>query len=770
MEYILVASFDIDRGSVMEHQYPSPVGGDEHMLAELMLPDQAHVRSQDWTIFFLHKDAAVEEEGEGAGAGRRKKRRGRGEGQVNGGAEMSGSEEDESEEEEEEEEESGEEDGDVEMEHVDGPPLVYVLNLVNTKQDNSVKRGAIVKAMAICTRHPFLHIYKPLLLLALQQYFAKPVMETLASLYDAVNSMDLSLMPRLSYHEKTILQSSDAKDLFLEKFEAIVAQRMASKEKEHGDALSPPSPTTAGQGQGGGASRGRFGLPRDTHEFDSVVKYANVPVPVKIPVALSPETVGDFSLVKLITTFSTPHTTTPQPFNPTHPHLTTSGPLTPPMIVLLNAMLTQKRVVFLGHNLPSSDVAEAVLGACALASGGLLRGFTRHAFPYTDLTKIDDLLKVPGFIAGVTNPAFAHKSEWWDLLCDLSTGRMKISNRIEQAPLTEGVVYFHQNPSGTTPMNPAGGISAIAAAGGVLSAGLGGNIPTSGGDDTGDAAFMANVLQAIHERHGENAVRSKFRRWVLKFTRVAASFEEVVYGASNLHIHHGPTNNTVSPKTGGAQESPSTAPTSKKAGAGEENPPPEISTGHGYVWPTPQSKTHELAANATRIEGWRNTRSYYNFIQDLAAYYSNRPVKDVDLQHLHDKLAKLRLGHEGSGNVYLAICAAVRTDGEVAQLLSLLCSGTSADWKVGGGAAGGGVGGGGTGFQGQQGLFYLALGLFHPRLEVREAVAELLARVRGHEAGRHFWRGLGRFARMGWERVLAGREERLGGGGGGAEE
>lgn len=42
----------------------------------------------------------------------------------------------------------------------EGPPLVYVLNLVNTKQDKTVKRGAIVKAMAICTRHPFLHIYK----------------------------------------------------------------------------------------------------------------------------------------------------------------------------------------------------------------------------------------------------------------------------------------------------------------------------------------------------------------------------------------------------------------------------------------------------------------------------------------------------------------------------------------------------------------------------------------------------------------------------------
>ncbi|KAK3683049.1 hypothetical protein LTR37_020613 [Vermiconidia calcicola] len=707
VEYILVASFDIDRGSVMEHQYPGPVGGDEHMLAELMLPDGAHVRAQDWTIFFLHKDGAVEEEGEGMES---KKKRGR---------RKSGDGEDSKDDEESEDE----------ADQTDGPPLVYVLNLVNMKQDKTVKRGAVVKAMAICTRHSFLHIYKPLLLLALQQYFANPVMETLASLYEAVNSMDLSLMPRLSFHERSILQSSEAKDLFLEKFEAIIAQRMASANPQQ-DTAAATSP-----------HRSRFGLPRDTHSFETIVHYTSVPVPIKIPVALSPETVGDFSLVKLITTFSHPH-----PFSPTHPHLTTNGPLTHPIIVLINALLTQKRIIFLGHNLPSSDVAEAVLGACALASGGLLRGFTRHAFPYTDLTKIDDLLKVPGFIAGVTNPNFANKTEWWDLLCDISTGKMRISGRIEQAPLTEGVLFFQQNngaAGGGGHMNPGGGISGIVAAGASLSAGLGGGgaVPhgNMAGDVTGDNAFMQNVLQAINERHGENAVRAKFRRWVYKFTRLAAAFEECVYGATSLHIQHARTN--TSPKVG------VDSPLVESPGLSRTTLPPEV-TGHGYVWPSPQAKNQELAANATRIEGWRNTRSYYNFIQDLAAYYTTRPVKDLDLHHLHDKLAKLRLTPDTSAHIYLAICSAVQTDAEISQLLATIVSGSSVDH---------------VGSQ-PQGLFTLALGLFHPKVEVREATAGLLGRVREHDAGRHFWMGLGRFVRIGFERVVAGREVREEGG------
>lgn len=145
----------------MEHQYPVAITGDEHMLAELMLPDQAHMRNQDWTIFFLHKDTSQEEEDQEKQAReerkrRRKRRRDRAAGII--------TEEDDGDydvdEEDDIDDDDDDESTDSDAEDVEGPPLVYVLNLVNTKQDKTVKRGAVVKAMAICTRHPFLHIYK----------------------------------------------------------------------------------------------------------------------------------------------------------------------------------------------------------------------------------------------------------------------------------------------------------------------------------------------------------------------------------------------------------------------------------------------------------------------------------------------------------------------------------------------------------------------------------------------------------------------------------
>jgi hypothetical protein len=161
----LVAAFDIDSGPVMEHQYPVAITGDENMLAELMLPDQAHMRNQDWTIFFLHKDTTQEEDEreKETKAARRRRRQRRRDKEVGLSADETKDEDSTETDEETPELEDGpddEDDTDDEPEGGEGPPLVYVLNLVNTKQDKTVRRGASVKAMAICTRHPFLHIYK----------------------------------------------------------------------------------------------------------------------------------------------------------------------------------------------------------------------------------------------------------------------------------------------------------------------------------------------------------------------------------------------------------------------------------------------------------------------------------------------------------------------------------------------------------------------------------------------------------------------------------
>lgn len=105
-------------------------------------------------------------------------------------------------------------------------------------------------------------------------------------------------MPQFSILETQILAASDNKEIFIEKFEemqliAFPAQRPPSSlsHVQNGEQNGEKSnklkyiDLTSG--------RKNVMINRDTHEFESRVVYNGIPIPVKIPVAILPETVGD---------------------------------------------------------------------------------------------------------------------------------------------------------------------------------------------------------------------------------------------------------------------------------------------------------------------------------------------------------------------------------------------------------------------------------------------------------------------------------------------
>lgn len=129
----------------------------------------------------------------------------------------------------------------------------------------------------------------------------------------------------------------------------------------------------------------------------------------------------------------------PNPFPaPYHPYLHTNGAATHPVILILNALLAYKRVMFLGYGLPANQVARIVLAACALVSGcgQVLRGFTECAFPYANLASLDILEEFNGFVAGVTNPRFEELPMTWDVLCNLETGKVTVSKDLRTSVST----------------------------------------------------------------------------------------------------------------------------------------------------------------------------------------------------------------------------------------------------------------------------------------------------------------------------------------------
>ena len=76
-----------------------------------------------------------------------------------------------------------------------------------------------------------------------------------------------------------------------------------------------------------------------------------------------------------------------------HPHFDI-GPNTSPFLILLFALLSQKRVIFVGHGKPCREVGNCVLSCVAIASGGdLLSGVVDRCYPYVSLAHVDELLK-----------------------------------------------------------------------------------------------------------------------------------------------------------------------------------------------------------------------------------------------------------------------------------------------------------------------------------------------------------------------------------------
>ncbi|GAA5928125.1 AFI1/MesA family protein [Sporobolomyces koalae] len=748
VEYVLLAEFDIDQGSVVRHEYPVHTGVDQHLLAEHMLPDGAHDRTEDWTVFYLNQIQPLTV---------------------------------------------------VEPSHPREPGLLYVLSLVRTKKDASVRRGALVKALAVATRNPYIQIYKPILLLALEDYFATPSVAVLARLYNAINAIDTSALPFLTLDERTILRTSDRKDMFEEKFkphphhqhhaldrapstksqvapqtgadDASITEVLQpiSKARSSGSISSlasvsrPPRPpsssaatttyngasssvedltsspypsrsrantVTSSEGGGDGYSQSQRDLmyqnaanhalptsssshyeptpgsgwrtlppsgatggmkPKDTHWYETKVAYGGFNLPIRIPLGTYPSEIGDYSLINLIQTFSAPNSLVPSPV--LHPALHSSGHQTHPIILLFNALVTGHRVVFLGHGLPAGKVADMVLAACALASGcgTVLAGFEERCFPYTNLSNLDNLENVPGYIAGVCNPAFADRPTWWDVLCNLETGKITVSKDLRRPTSTSG-----SNLRGLK-LDPNS----------MERAGEDGHKEKDKdkGDkgDHADNLFMEEILHAIQSHYGESVIRARFTEYATRFVRLSSKWEEETCSITSIGFPCAPWR--------------------------------EGRLGSGVVFWDEGQGMKDLQRDSARIEGWMATKGYTLYQQAFRESLESAPLRDFDLIH---QLSRLRLGRQLSTMevtlILQTLVQSVKSDSEIIALLAHLPSHSG-------------------------GLLPLAFGLFHPSPIVRAYTLELFDLVGSHPTGKKFVSGLNAFHRAAYNRLSFERQQ-----------
>ncbi|KAJ7782517.1 docking domain of Afi1 for Arf3 in vesicle trafficking-domain-containing protein [Mycena maculata] len=767
--FVLLAEFDILAGAQLKYQFPQPLGVDESVLAMSMLPDGAETQLDDWTIFFLNQTA------------------------FNTISPVLALDTPE-----------------VKTTALDGEPaqkpdLLCVLNLVRTKHDKTLDRGAKVLALAICTRHPFIQIFKPVLLMALDDYFSDPSQDCLARLFDAVNSMNLSAAPILTRNEKMVMRSSDRKDIFAEKFghgppplqgwnngKSLLQHRstnsgesfssfeegilMRNKDRDEATmgAVSVQQPTAqsspseasfslggsavwvgdesgldTASGEGGGeadsiisfvgsstvasthrrrrstdASSGssqahakdgmlrpsmshtpssfdpymRSGAVKDTHFFHTTVVYKDHQLPIKMPLATFPEEVGDYSLITLIKAFSSQTLVS----GPLHPHLHTNGPQTHPIIILFNALVTGKRIIFLGHKKPAGEVSSFVLSACALGSGcgAVLRGFIERSFPYANLNNKDEWEAVPAYIAGVTNPIFK-SSPTWDLLLDISAGSVTVARDIHTTyPTTGGM------PLGIPSLVRSATFSTEGSLGSEEDMVRAGNAKA---DNNADNLFIEDIKSAIEYHYGESLVRVRFTEYVLRFVRLASRYEEDMTGSTKFGY-------------------PSSA---------FDNRAPNPRLGSGIVFNDESAGRKELAANSHRIEAWRKTNSYEYICADFRNAQLMDAIQGFDVSHQLFRLRNAKSMSDAEVSTIMRTLAEnVKTYDQVIELLAYLM-------PHGGG------------------LLHIAFCLFHQKESVREATVDLFNQLRAYPVGVLFLQALNHFQRYAYVRQAHAREKRL---------
>ncbi|KAL3668450.1 hypothetical protein V7S43_006533 [Phytophthora oleae] len=252
--------------------------------------------------------------------------------------------------------------------------FMYCLSVVRTTHDTAARRGAKVTAVALCSSHKNCFALKDVLNLAVLKIVgAKSEEESenvLKELFAVVNAVDISGFRGMSNMERRLMKRT----------------------------ISSTGRAAANRADAQTLEKALF--------FRAQATWGDIPISLQFKMCSTDDQHDDGTLTQLLHTF---------------------GDQT---MVLFNAVLTGQRVIMLGYNRPAGEVCNFVLATSSLVCPPLF-GLIDRQYPYANLTDLG-FLSIPGFIAGVTNPMFKTKREWWDVLCDISTGEVFVSVPVEK--------------------------------------------------------------------------------------------------------------------------------------------------------------------------------------------------------------------------------------------------------------------------------------------------------------------------------------------------
>jgi hypothetical protein len=341
--FLLLSEFDIDKGSTLRHVLPQPLlGFDDNRLAELMLPDGAHLREADSTAFILRPSKGVASP---AGVSNDA---------LNGGS------------------------------STNTPPL-RCISVAKTRMDAGRRRHADLKALALVSASPFLDTLRPALALALETYFTEPTLLTLERILAAFNSLDTATFTLPSASERAVLrallplQGKSVSFLFPPPLSALLSHRPSPM----GENRLAAAAHAATPGAAAATASSDVTAPAPISEdhwfwsprlpFQPLAGGPSLEVAFRFPRFLEPSVFHTALVANLLRRFG-------------------EG-----LVDIVNAVLLERRVLFLGsRGVSAAEVCNAVLACshlvCPPLSGSAL--LTRM-YPYANLNDLS-FLETPG--------------------------------------------------------------------------------------------------------------------------------------------------------------------------------------------------------------------------------------------------------------------------------------------------------------------------------------------------------------------------------------
>lgn len=308
-DYIVVSEFDVDTGSTVRHQYPEKIDGvTEDWLAENMLPEGVHNRDIDSTFIFLNRNGPRLDD----------------EWLINPSVYA-----------------SGYKDTNPKAEPIQSSVFRYGLNLVRTKHDANVRRGAIVKAMAIFSSYPIADCLEGPLDASLERYFEHPDSDVLADLYAFLNSYDMTKIPCPSVLEKSLMR----RGIPVNPYGANSAHHIPSAWNHHINLHSNSLNSNC--------------------TLDMTSHASKKSAAISVPLYRHLDCIGNINVTSLVKCFG-------------------EGTMR-----VYNAILSRQRVIFVGYNHAARDVCRMVLSAAALVSP--VPCILRRTYPYANLTDLSFL-------------------------------------------------------------------------------------------------------------------------------------------------------------------------------------------------------------------------------------------------------------------------------------------------------------------------------------------------------------------------------------------